>query len=114
MRVCSIAGCPNLYQGADSRCPTHTKTARAKRTDNAVYSTAAHKRFRMAVLQKDPICVLCNTAESNVADHYPQTRRELVEQELDPNDPQYGRGLCAKCHNAHTAATSPGGWNDRY
>jgi len=111
MRVCSIPGCPTIYAGTDSRCPAHKAEARAKRTDNRVYSTAGHRRFRNAVLERDPICVVCGIAQSTVADHYPTDRVDLVDQGLDPNDPQYGRGLCATCHNKHTAATRPSGWN---
>lgn len=80
------------------------------RVANRVYNTAGHHRFREAVLTRDPICVACNLALSTVADHYPRDRRTLEELALDPNDPQYGRGLCSRCHNTHTAATSPGGF----
>lgn len=113
MRVCSAAGCPNIYAGTESRCPTHRTAARARRTDNRVYSSAEHRAFRAAVLKRDPTCVACQALPSTVADHYPLTRRVLVSRGLNPNDPQHGRGLCAGCHNRHTARTSPGGWNTR-
>lgn len=114
MRVCSTPGCPTIYPTSEgTRCKAHRAQARAARVGNAVYSTAGHKRFRNAVLTRDPICVLCHIAEATVADHYPQTRRELEANALNPNHPSYGRGLCAPCHNTHTAHTSPGGWNDR-
>ncbi|PXA72377.1 hypothetical protein CTB96_02785 [Cryobacterium arcticum] len=58
-------------------------------------------------------CVLCTVARSTVADHYPLTRRELLASHADPDDPARGRGLCARCHNKHTAASSPGGWAAR-
>lgn len=111
MRVCSVSGCPRLYPSSEgSRCQTHRKEARASRVDNAVYSSKGHRRFREAVLTASPICSLCEIAVATVADHYPLSRRELVERGLDPNQPSRGRGLCAACHNKHTAATSPGGW----
>ena len=113
MRVCSISGCPVIYNGTDSRCPTHQTQARAKRIDNRVYSSAGHRRFRAGVLNTDPICVLCERAQSTVADHYPLSRRDLDEQGFNPNDPVHGRGLCASCHNAETARLQPGGWNVR-
>ena len=50
---------------------------------------------------------------ATVADHYPVERVDLIAQGLDPNDPQRGRGLCSSCHNRHSAATSPGGWNNK-
>lgn len=115
MRVCSRSGCPTLYDGTDSRCQAHRSEARAKRTDNRVYGTAGHRRFRNTVLERDPICVVCELAQSTVADHYPLSRRELVDQGLDPNEPTAGRGLCAHCHNVETANTPDqrGGWNNR-
>lgn len=111
MKVCNVNACPELFDGPGGRCPTHRREARARRVTNRVYSTKAHRTFRDAVLTRDPICTTpgCNQW-STVADHYPRTRRELEELGLNPNDPQYGRGLCAKHHNAHTAQTSPGGW----
>jgi len=57
------------------------------------------------------VCVLCNEALSTVADHWPLSRRELSARGMDPDDPQYGRGLCDHCHNQETAANQPGGWN---
>lgn len=112
MRVCSVSGCPTIYPRAEgSRCTPHRQAARrARRATNDVYTSAGHKRFREAVLVAQPICTICWVAQSTVADHYPLDRRELVRKGLDPNDPERGRGLCAKCHNKHTAATNPGGW----
>lgn len=112
MKVCNIPGCPNLFNGKGGRCNEHQRQARAARTDNKVYSSKGHRNFRATVLARDPICVTSGCIQwATVADHYPQTRRELVEQGLNPNDPQYGRGLCAPHHNQWTAQTSPGGWN---
>lgn len=110
MRVCSVHGCPEIYDGKHSRCATHRRVARARRTGNRVYSTPAHRAFRAAVIQRDPICVACGQAFSTVADHYPRDRRTLVDLGMNPNDPKHGRGLCAPCHNKHTAATTPGGF----
>lgn len=115
MRVCSVAGCPAIYEDTESRCSSCKSVARAKRTDNAVYSSRGHRAFRAAVLERDPICVICNAAEATVADHYPMGRRELVEYGADPNDPDYGRGLCHRCHSTETANNPEqrGGWNRR-
>ena len=52
-------------------------------------------------------------ALSTEADHYPLSRRELVEQGLNPNLAEHGRGLCKPCHSSHTAQAQPGGWNRR-
>lgn len=70
------------------------------------YTSDAHKRFRKLVLAHDPICVLCQQRPSVVADHYPVSRKDLVAQGLDPDDPQYGRGLCVGCDRLQTAQRS--------
>lgn len=114
MRVCSVHGCPTVYDGKASRCPEHERKAdRARGTSrDRGYNTPGHRAFRTAVLTRDPICVLCQVAVSTVADHYPRSRKELIELGLDPNDPQYGRGLCKQDHDRETAQHQPGGWHN--
>jgi len=115
MRVCSVSGCPTIHDGPGSRCTVHEKAAdRARGTaSQRGYTSRGHQSFRSAVLTRDPVCVLCHTRLSTVADHYPLSRRELLELGLDPNDPTRGRGLCAPCHSRETAAHQPGGFNLR-
>lgn len=60
---------------------------------------------------RDPICCLCSEQLSVVADHWPKSRRELVDCGLDPNDPRFGRGLCKSCDSKQTARRQPGGWH---
>lgn len=111
-RVCNTPSCPNLTDPGRSRCPACTTEAeRRRRPGRNPYATRAHRRgFRLAVLDRDPICVLCNLRLATVADHWPIERRDLVAAGLDPDDPERGRGLCKPCHDAHTSRTSPGGW----
>ena len=118
MRVCSVPGCATLYptdQG--SRCRQHVKEAdRARGTaTERGYGSSGHQRFRNAILNRDPICLLCGIREATVADHYPDSKRDLIEQGLDSNDPARGRGLCHQCHSIATATTpgQEGGWNRR-
>lgn len=116
MRVCSVSGCPTIFDsGNGSRCPTHTLEAKqAHWSKSKAYNTKGHRiRFRIGVLTRDPICVLCEVAESTDADHHPRSRAELVALSLDADDPQYGRGLCSLCHKRETAMHQPGGWNLR-
>lgn len=86
------------------------------------YGVEHRERFRAGVLRNDPWCVcedplhghdLPCAEPSTRADHHPFGRRELVARGLDPNDPQYGRGLCASCDSRQTAQRQPGGWNRR-
>lgn len=114
MRVCSVHGCPELYPATEgSRCPRHradADKARGTATQRG-YNSQGHQHFRRTVIHRDPVCVACNIAITTVADHYPHSRKELIELGLDPNDPQYGRGLCKPCHDSETAANQPGGWH---
>lgn len=112
-RICSTAGCPTIHEGPGSRCPTHTKDARRRHwTNTKAYNTKAHRvTFRLGVLDRDPICTLCHVRASVVADHYPHARQDLIDLALDPNDPQYGRGLCIQCDKQQTAQRQPGGWH---
>lgn len=113
LRVCSAPGCPELTDGG--RCSQHRRHADRARGSAAErgYNSPGHRRFRAGVLRRDPICVLCHRAPSRHADHWPLSRRELVETHQDPNDPRFGRGLCGPCHSSQTAAHQPGGWNAR-
>jgi 5-methylcytosine-specific restriction protein A len=115
--------CPN-YVGhtrvGQWLCDEHDRASR-KATDKARGTAhqrgygAKHRRlFAAEVLRRDLICQ-CTTctdhqgrclAQSEHADHYPRTRKAIVQAGDDPYDPAYGRGLCERCHNRHTARTS--------
>lgn len=113
LRVCPVNGCPTLTTGG--RCDQHKRDsdrARGTATQRG-YTSAGHRAFREQVLARDPICKVCLRAPSTVADHYPTSRRDLIAQGLDPNDPARGRGLCKPCHDRSTAREQPGGWNAR-
>lgn len=113
MSVCTVPGCPALTAGG--RCPEHQRAADQARGTAAQrgYGRQHRIRFRAKVLARDPVCVICRQEPSVVADHYPMDRRELVAKGLNPNDPQYGRGLCKPCDSRQTAERQPGGWNAR-
>ncbi|TDD88367.1 holin [Actinomadura rubrisoli] len=111
LKVCSTPGCPTLV--AQGRCEPCKAKAEKRRGTSAQrgYGRRHRDRFRKGVLDKNPVCVICRNAPSTVADHYPLDRRQLVAKSLDPDDPIYGRGLCAPCDSAQTALRQPGGWN---
>jgi 5-methylcytosine-specific restriction protein A len=114
--------CPRCGRPVPARqpCPRCTEARRAadnaaRNPQNGAYATNAHRRrFRIGVLRRDPLCVLCG-AVATVADHWPRTRRQLILDGADPNDPRHGRGLCASCHSRITALdpATRGGWNRR-
>src|SRR5699024_11912286 len=88
MRSCSTPGCPNLHKGT-GRCPScRARTDRERRPNGNPYNTKGHQAFREAVLTRDPICVHCRSTRATVADHNPYERTELIEQGLDPNNPE--------------------------
>lgn len=102
--------CP-VCAGANSAAIDRDRGSAAARG----YGRRHRRRFRTGVLDKHPVCVLCRRAVATVADHWPRTRRQLVAAGADPDDPAYGRGLCASCHSRETTANpeTRGGWNLR-
>lgn len=118
-RVCPVPGCPTLTAGG--RCDAHRRQSdRDRRPHGNPYNNRAHRAFREQVLTRDPVCTQHLHPDSDglecfqfatVADHYPRSRAELVAAGLDPNDPQYGRGLCKRHHDRLTAVHQPGGWH---
>ena len=113
-RVCSKPGCPELVP-TPGRCEQCTRESERRRgtASSRGYGTRHTRRFREAVLARQPFCALGCGRPSVHADHYPIDRRTLELRGLDPDDPQYGRGLCARCHSRETAREQPGGWNAR-
>lgn len=114
LTTCS-AGCGALVERG--RCADCSRTAEQKRGSSASrgYGERHRVQFREAVLERDICCVLCQPEGrwelATVADHWPRSRRELMAAGLDPDDPQYGRGLCHDHHSRETAVNQPGGWN---
>lgn len=111
LSICSEPGCPEYTD--TGRCDSHTRAADHRRGSarQRGYGGQHERRFRPAVLARDPVCVLCKQQPSKHADHHPLSRRELVDAGLDPDDPKHGRGLCGPCHSTETAQHQPGGWN---
>lgn len=111
MQTCSTPGCPELVP--TGRCAGCQSDAEKRRGNSAQrgYGRRHQDRFRKGVLAKNPVCVICRRNPSTVADHHPLDRRQLQAKGLDADDPIYGRGLCAPCDSAQTAARQPGGWH---
>jgi 5-methylcytosine-specific restriction enzyme A len=110
LKPCSTPRCGRLTAGG--RCDECRRAADRRRGTSSErgYNSAGHRQFRESVLAKHPICQVCLRVAATVADHFPVSRRELLAQGLDPNDPARGRGLCSRCHSSETAQHQPGGW----
>ena len=122
-KVCSTPGCPNIVEKGGRCRECRAKADRKRRPDGNPYSTPGHLRCRALVLARDPRCVcegdcgrghhgMCG-APSTVDDHHPYERRQLIDMGLDPNDPQYSRGICKPCHDAKTARTNHAGFKEQ-
>ena len=128
-RVCSTPGCPNLIETPARKCDACARAQRdrARTRGHNPYGTKGHQSFRRQVLARDPYCTcpgdsgrggcgkhhgLCGNP-STIADHYPYERTELIDMQLNPNDPKFGRGLCKQCHDVKTGKTRPAGFNTR-
>jgi len=112
--ICSEPGCPEFTTGG--RCEDHKRAAEQQRGSAAErgYSGVDWQSVRRAVLRRDRMCVICGTARSKVADHWPDSRRDLLAASVeDPDAPYRLRGLCRPCHSRETAREQPGGWNRR-
>ena len=112
-RVCSTPGCSNLIETPARKCDACTRAQqdRTRTRGRNPYNTRGHQSFRRQVLARDPYCVCPGNPEhggcgkhkglcgkpSTIADHYPYERIELIDMHLNPNDPQFGRGLCKHC-----------------
>ena len=127
LQPCLGPGCTNrVKKGRCSDCLGNKQRAsdqmRGTSSDRGYSSRDGWRESRRAAIRRDVQCqcesidcdhvaLMCG-APSEVADHYPLSRRDLVRSMvLDPNAPEYLRGLCPTCHNMHTARNQPGGWN---
>ena len=113
---CKTPGCHNPARHKRPTCAEcRTRSNRDLRTrrghsHDQGYGRGHRTRFRIGVLERDRLCVLCRRREATVADHHPTDRKTLVKMGLDADDPSHGRGLCARCHDRWTAQENPGGW----
>lgn len=112
---CSTPGC-TLRADQGGRCLGCAKRrARAKDSRRGTASDRGYgliwRARRLDFLVRHHWCKLCGHV-ARVADHYPTSRRELLERGIgDPDTDEYLRPLCKPCHDRETARHQPGGWN---
>lgn len=97
LRPCTAPGCPNLV--GRGRCPDHALQHERQRGSAARRSYGPrHKRQRVLVLARDPICRGCDLAPSTVDDHVvPITAGGSASDDMNQ------QGLCTNCHGYKTA-----------
>jgi 5-methylcytosine-specific restriction enzyme A len=103
-KPCPAPGCPELMDGG--LCPAHPRAREHERGNAASRGYGErHRRWRLLVLAKDPICRDCEAhgriVEATVADHITPLPKPNW---WDGNwSIENGRGLCLSCHNRKTA-----------
>src|SRR5579885_2131857 len=101
-RLCRFPNCPNRIAATERHCAEHKRELAARDiahrgTASARGYDARHRRWRLFVLRRDPVCRSCGKAPSVHADH-------IVPLSLGGSWAlSNGQGLCASCHNSKTA-----------
>lgn len=94
-------------------CPTCAARTARDRPKPFAYDSPDWKATRAGFLANNPACCLCGR-RARVADHWPKSRRELVQAGVpDPDGWHRLRPLCRPCHGKETARNQPSGWNAR-
>ena len=111
LRPCPGSGCAELLPRGVARCPSHQTqadrilSAARPSVANRGYG-AAHRRWRTAILSRDPYCVACLRSglivTSVIADHIQPIRAGGA-----PHDLANGQGLCLRHGNAKDAGRRP-------
>lgn len=107
LTTCSRPGCDTAV--ARGYCPPCARLvavpddARPSARDRGY--DAEWERTRAQFLDRNPTCAICRRP-SEVPDHYPYSRRELVDLGVEnPDAWVWLRPLCTTCHNRETART---------
>ena len=127
MSRCSTPLCPNeaARGGRCEECYRKHDRARGTAAERG-YNSRRWEGTKRTIRKRDPFCT-CDAGDhghasfacmhlTEVADHYPKTRKQLLEEGVrDPDKPEFCRGLCKSCHSRATAKNpeTRGGWNAR-
>ena len=95
--ACRHPGCPAVVQAG--YCAKHQRLRDLTRAMANQQYDSTHRRWRVLILNRDPICRMCKTAPATVADHIIPLRKggdwSLAN----------GQGLCWSCHQRKRAST---------
>ena len=101
-RLCVGTNCSVIVHHPDTRCAAHKLALsqadyRRRGAASSYGYDARHRRWRLFILRRDPICKDCQMALSTRADHITP-----ISQGGDWSL-ENGQGLCESCHNRKTA-----------
>lgn len=103
--ICVTPGCSGTAVKGSRYCADCRPKGARSGTNKKFYKSAAHRRWRAAVLQRDPVCQCPN--EHGRCHHEPGKCSNLSEHadHLVPKSMRVrdGRGLCPSCHSRKTA-----------
>jgi 5-methylcytosine-specific restriction enzyme A len=99
-RFCNKTGCRNFKLVGRPYCKEHAaqqqKEERARRGPTKARGYGdQHRKVRLQVLSRDPVCRICGNAPSVVADHIVRFREDGGQQ-WDTSNLQC---ICISCHN---------------
>lgn len=113
LRVCSVAGCPELVTGKGSLCPAHQKEKWDRYRTVVERPTAVERgydaewrRVRDAFIKENPLCVDCGRPATEV-DHI------IALKDGGTHDNMNLASRCTSCHSRKTARVDGGFGNRR-
>lgn len=98
---CSVPGCHQLT--ATRYCDAHAATEQRPGWASTTGSASSRgygarwRKLRLAILRRDPVCVICRRKPAGVVDHITPKAAGGTDDEANL------RGLCRGCHAAKTA-----------
>ncbi len=113
---CFEPRCPELVERGETRCPMHKRQhqqayERTRGTAAERGYGAEHRKWRAAVLARDPLCKGCGRERSTFADHIIPLKQGGAKLDL-----RNGQGLCNHCHQVkrgrerHQEQAPPARW----
>lgn len=97
LHPCNKPGCSRITR--DRFCPEHQREYDAKydKERGSSYDRGydlVHRRWRIMILNRDPICIICNVNPSTEAHH--------IDGNSGNREMENGMGLCKACHSTVT------------
>lgn len=107
-RPCKYPGCPETTIDPSGYCEPHKKAVNKSYEQTRETSTQRGydrrwQKTRIFILNRDPICKICNRAPSTEVDHI------IPRKKGGTDDPRNLQGACKPCHSTKTA-TEDGRW----